>query len=351
MRKYLFGKSGKFYKANLHSHSTVSDGKMTPEEIKQTYKKKGYSVVAFTDHNVFIDHQNLTDEDFVVLNGVELDFYEGWNPGFVSNGYGYNTWKGVHLVFIAVDPDNLIMPCYRREGLRPLGNGHLYVNQIKYDESKPDFIRYYTPENINKAIKEGKDTGFYTIYCHPRWNNEDYSDYSQYDNLDAMEICNYGTYVGGLEEYTPHVYEDFLRQGKRMSCVATDDCHCAFPVDCVKSDVGGGFTMIKSEKLDYKSITDNLKKGNCYASMGPEIYDLYYEDGYIYVSCSPVSMITLTTAGRRTDRVYDEDGSGVTKASFKLLEEDYFVRITLRDNRGLRANTRAYFVDELLKDE
>ena len=351
MRKYLFGEKGKFYKANLHTHSTVSDGSMSPELVKKVYMNKGYSVVAFTDHNIMIDHSNLCDENFVALNGVEFDFYEGWNPDFVDKGYSYCGWKAVHLVFIAKDPDNLVMPCYRREGLRALGNAFKYVDQIKYDQSKPDFIRYYTPENINKALKEAHDTGFYTIYCHPRWNNEDYRDYSQYLNLDAMEICNFGTYRGGLEEYTPHVYEDFLRQGRRMVCVANDDCHGAFPPDHVRTDIAGGFTMIKSESLDYKSIMENLKKGNCYASMGPEIHDIYFEDGRLYVTCSPVQMISMTTAGRRGASAYDVDGNGVTKAVFDVYEEDCFVRITLRDKFGRRANSRAYFVDELYEGE
>ena len=54
MRKYLLPKDGIFYKANLHCHSTHSDGKLTVEQLKEVYKKEGYSVVAFSDHNVLI---------------------------------------------------------------------------------------------------------------------------------------------------------------------------------------------------------------------------------------------------------------------------------------------------------
>lgn len=39
MKKYLIPNEGKFYKANLHMHTTVSDGKMTPEEVKEEYMK------------------------------------------------------------------------------------------------------------------------------------------------------------------------------------------------------------------------------------------------------------------------------------------------------------------------
>ena len=34
MRKYLLPEGGNFYKANLHCHTVLSDGAMTPEEVK-----------------------------------------------------------------------------------------------------------------------------------------------------------------------------------------------------------------------------------------------------------------------------------------------------------------------------
>lgn len=46
MRKYLFSKEKNAYKANLHCHSTCSDGILTPRELKDAYKSRGYSVLA-----------------------------------------------------------------------------------------------------------------------------------------------------------------------------------------------------------------------------------------------------------------------------------------------------------------
>ena len=68
MKKYLLPECGSFYKANLHSHSTVSDGTKTPEELKEMYKNRGYSVFAYTDHDNFVCHNELSDEEFLVLN-------------------------------------------------------------------------------------------------------------------------------------------------------------------------------------------------------------------------------------------------------------------------------------------
>ncbi len=63
MKKYLLPEKGKFYKANLHSHSTVSDGAWTPEQMKKEYMARGYSIIAYTDHNVMVDHSYLADEN------------------------------------------------------------------------------------------------------------------------------------------------------------------------------------------------------------------------------------------------------------------------------------------------
>ena len=41
MKKYLLPESGNFYKANLHCHTNVSDGKWTPEKVKEEYSKQG----------------------------------------------------------------------------------------------------------------------------------------------------------------------------------------------------------------------------------------------------------------------------------------------------------------------
>ena len=54
----LLPKSG-LYKADLHCHTTVSDGRLTPLEIKELYMSEGYSIVAYTDHREYVWHKEL----------------------------------------------------------------------------------------------------------------------------------------------------------------------------------------------------------------------------------------------------------------------------------------------------
>ncbi len=72
MKKYLLPKDGNFYKTCLHVHTVVSDGRQTPAEIKEIYKKNGYSAVAFTDHQAMIPHPELNDDEFIAITATEL---------------------------------------------------------------------------------------------------------------------------------------------------------------------------------------------------------------------------------------------------------------------------------------
>ena len=72
MKKYLLPDDGKFYKANLHMHTTISDGNMSLEETKKAFIEHGYSIVAFTDHEVMVPHNDLSDENFLAITSTEI---------------------------------------------------------------------------------------------------------------------------------------------------------------------------------------------------------------------------------------------------------------------------------------
>ena len=61
----LIPEAGKFYKANMHCHTNISDGTRSPEEVKAWYKAAGYSAVCFTDHEVLIGHKELCDDELL----------------------------------------------------------------------------------------------------------------------------------------------------------------------------------------------------------------------------------------------------------------------------------------------
>ena len=140
MKKYLLPENGNFYKANLHCHTTLSDGRLTPEEIKELYKSQGYSIVAYTDHNILIPHNDLSDDAFLALNGLEMDT----NEHEVIPCPKYN--KTSHVCYIALEPDNFINPMWHRTMYKTPGHVAENSHKVIFDETKPDYFRRYSHE-------------------------------------------------------------------------------------------------------------------------------------------------------------------------------------------------------------
>ena len=145
----------------------------------------------------------------------------------------------------------------------------------------------------------------------------------------------------GYDDYNPRVYDDILRGGERIYCIAADDTHNGV------LDAFGGFTMIKAPSLSYEDIGKALLDGHFYASEGPAIHELWVEGSTLHVTCSEAKLIAMNTGIIHTSSKLAQDGGFVTEASFPLLPEYRYVRITVRDAEGKHACTNAYFLDDL----
>lgn len=342
MKKHLLPEGGSWYKANLHCHSTFSDGNLTPEELKEAYVNEGYAIIAYTDHNIMLNHSHLNDENFLALVGYELDVNEP------ADGKPTGTFKVCHFCAIAINPENARQVCHHRSKYC-YGNVKKNRHLIKIDDDVPDYERVYSAEGVNDMMKRARDAGFYVTYNHPVWSLEGSEQYMNYEHMHAMEICNYGCIAVGYHDYAPQIYDDMLRGGKKIFCVATDDNHNRCAPNTRGWDSFGGFTVIKAEKLEYQTIMQALLDGHFYASQGPAIHDLWYEDGKIHITCSDADRILLTTGRRRAGCVFSENGAPLNEASFDIQPEDIYVRLTVIDENGYPANTNAYFLDDLLK--
>ena len=347
MKNFLLSPEGNYYKANLHCHSTVTDGKLSPEEIKKVYMEQRYSVVAYTDHDLFLPHPELCDEHFLALNGMELEVNEEKDAPFDEK-------KTCHMCMVALDPDTRVQPLWHRTKYI-IGNGGNYRRQVRFDESLPDYERHYTPECISEMMRTGREKGFFVTYNHPRWSMETYGDYTKYDGMHAMEMCNYSSLVAGHEEYCPEVYEELLRLGKKLYCVYADDNHNTRPMNSRRWDSCGGYVMIHAPKLEYRAVTDALVRGDFYASRGPRIYGLWYDDETksLHVSCSEAKKILFVTGIRRRKLFYAEDEGKeyLTEASFAVEDRFEYMRVTVTDEQGRTADTNAYYVKDFLKSE
>ena len=328
--KILLDENKPFYKANLHCHSTYSDGKFTVEELKEQYKAQGYSIIAFTDHEHVIDNSRLNDENFLALTACEIAIKEFPEQSTLKN----HTMRVCHLNLYALDQHNAVTPCY----------SSIYDHYIKDEiqdkiQHEGEFNRIYTADGINEIIRTAKEKGFIVCYNHPTWSLENALQYLHYDGLFAVEIYNTTAFRPGARVDDEHVFDDFLRAGKQISCICADDNH-SLP------NSFGGWVCINAEKLEYGSIMTALQKGDFYASTGPQILSLVQNGLEVEITTSPCKKIGVTTFGRYAPAVIAKEDEPLTTARFTLKPEDKYFRIRVTDACGHTAYTQAYSVEE-----
>jgi predicted metal-dependent phosphoesterase TrpH len=293
MHNLPFDKPGRFYKGNLHTHSTRSDGSVSPERACQIYRELGYHFLAITDHFLEQYQFPITDtrpyrgDGFTTIIGAELHTRE------TSTG---ELW---HILAVGL----------------PL-----------------DFARTPKDETGPQLAARAKAAGAYVAVAHPAWYNLTESDVLALGEMHAIETINGISADHNDRIDSWYMLDVMLARGYKYLACVTDDCH----FHNKHHDLARGWMWVKSAELTPDSLLQALKAGWYYSSTGPEIYDIRVEPGSrIIVRCSPVSSIFAT--GKGAVARY-EHGQGLTSAEFSLRHFDSpYCRVTVRDARGGRA--------------
>ena len=317
----LFPGNGRFYKANLHCHSTFSDGRFTVETIKEAYKSHGYSAVAFSDHNTLTPHNELSDDEFIAINSIEIDFNQ---PSDLS----IRGWGGVSVY---------------------------HLNFFSKDKNRTEFIpfdRVYGVKEVQKTIDDANANGFLVSYNHPRWSFQSAKDFVPLKGLFGFEVFNTGCEVEMSDGYGDYEFEEYCRRGGFVCPVATDDNHNAsMDLDSPYSDSFGGWTMIRADELSYDALLTAMEQKNCYASTGAAFTGgSFYigENGNLVVkgTCEPCCAVYALTDARATANIHSLKDD-LTSFELELPGDTVWFRLELRNKNGGRAFTRNYSLKEL----
>ncbi|MBO4572818.1 MAG: hypothetical protein J5762_03515 [Clostridia bacterium] len=320
---------GKGYKANLHGHSTDSDGEFSPERIKSFYKGKGYSIYAYTDHLYMRDRSSLCDEDFVALSGYE---------NVLCDGRAGEICKCYHLNFYSPSPSKVGMV-----GVSPWFYEIWNKNKTEEEKRLSPVLEFcdeeHSVKNVNAIIESAKKLGYAVVYNHPVWSLHDYRDYTGLKGLDGMEICNASFVYGSEPDDQGVIYDQMLKDGQRLNCFANDDNHRL-------SDFYHAYNVMYPEKLNYESVFECLKNGTSYASTGATLRGLFADGNKITVCAENARSIRFSTNARIGAYFCFKD-KPLTEATFEI-NGDYieYFRVTVEDMNGKKAWTRAYFKDE-----
>src|SRR3954464_6720899 len=78
MGQTAFSNPGQFYRGNIHTHSTRSDGVRSPEDVCRTYREAGYDFLCLSDHFMerfgypIVDTTAYRTADFTTIFGAEI---------------------------------------------------------------------------------------------------------------------------------------------------------------------------------------------------------------------------------------------------------------------------------------
>ncbi|MBT6202620.1 MAG: CehA/McbA family metallohydrolase [Alphaproteobacteria bacterium] len=298
MDKLDFSRPDRFYKGNMHTHSTHSDGSLSAEAVCDAYRGEGYDFLVMTDHFMEVYGFPVTDtrpyrtDDFTTIIGAELHAPE--------TAVG-EIW---HIKSIGLPFD-----------FEPLREG----------ETGPEIA------------KRAHEAGAFIGLVHPSWYGLTHDDARQLPFAHAVEIYNHGSAVEVDRGHDWPFLDTLLNEGWKLSGYATDDAHE------LTHDWRGGWVMVQAEENEPELLLDALKAGRYYSSMGPEIHDIAIDGDHVTVRCSPASVISLQGRGSRSKRAM---GDNLETATFELypFEKSWF-RVTINDANGNRAWSNPYWLD------
>ena len=301
MRPNAFSNPGKFFRGNIHTHSNLSDGALSAEEVCRRYKSKGYDFLSLTEH--FLGQYNypiadtipFCDKDFMTILGAEL------HSGSMENG---ELW---HILAVGLP-----------KTFKP--------------SNSPEFHPIIDQETGPQIAKRAFDAGAFVAIAHPEWSMMSETDAASITSAHAVEVYNHGSEVECDRGRGLHTADILLSKGRNLSFIATDDAHFRTG----NSDAFGGWVMVKAEDNTTESILEALKVGANYSSTGPDFYDLTVEDHQICIKSSPVSAIIIQGAGCRTLTELGENLTDVIMP-FRWPDDAKWLRVTLINENGKKA--------------
>ncbi len=286
-----FARPGRFWKGNVHTHSTASDGVLAPEAVCATYREAGYDFLALTDHFMtkygfpVVDTRPFRTRHFTTLLGAELHAPE------TSLG---EIW---HILAVGL----------------PL-----------------DFAPTPQGENGPALAARAAAAGAFVAIPHPAWYALSDADAASIGAAHAVEVYNHTSQLRTDRGDGTQFADRMLAAGRRVSLLAVDDAHFA----CM--DAFGGWLMVKAEANEPEALLAALKDGAFYSTQGPLIHDIAWGVDEVEVTCTAAaSVMVLGRGSRAAQRV----AHGTTRARLPLdrLRDGGFARIVVADAAGRRA--------------
>jgi hypothetical protein len=235
-----FPTSGEWLRCQLHSHTTNSDGDVSPDALCDHYAGLGFDALAITDHWHVTAHAR---DGLVVIPSSELSCRSASPSGEAEA--------------LALGVETL-------------------------PEARAPFA------DIAEMAAWIAAQGGLPVLCHPYWSGLEPAEIvAAAASLAGIEIWNGGSeLVQGTGLSTVH-WDAVLQAGGRLLGIATDDCHSP------GRDSGLGWTWVCAAARTRESVLDALRQGACYGSTGPRLLGIEVLEDAVAVRCSEAATVRL----------------------------------------------------------
>lgn len=294
----------RWLRANLHTHTSNSDGDSPPAEVVAWYRDAGYDVLAITDHDILTEPADLAHlaGPMLLVRGEELT------------------------------------------------SGDVHVNGLGLPKAVPPTFGGDARARLQGNVDAIRDIGGVPSVNHPnfRWQVR-VDDLAELRDLRLFEIHNAGPEVnnlGGREGFPAMetVWDLLLGAGHRMVGIAVDDAHHFRVWGRRYSNPGRAWMMVRAERLTEREVLAALEAGDCYASTGVTLAEVAAAGRELALAIEPQwELHYRTTFIGRDGRTLDvQDG---LSPRYRLAAGDGYVRARVEDSDGLAAWTQPLFED------
>lgn len=267
------------YKANLHTHTTRSDGKLSPQNVVDKYHQLGYQILAITDHNE------------VTYPWIEFASMEASNKSKERLKNGEINQESV--IYENRDPNELGMIAIQgNEVSAPHHTGSLF-NDYNHPTKQEDSTF------IAIAAKNGLQ-----IFNHPgryKHNAQWYADFfKKYNHLIGMEIYNNGDRYSNDRQLWDSVLVA-LSPVRTVWGYSNDDMHG-------EASLGRNWNIFILPELSEKWVRKGMEEGRSFYVYSPEghsntsipsIQSILVKKGQIQIEATGQDSIRWLSGGKR----------------------------------------------------